>query len=179
MVRACAAGTPPLQNPGVQLGTVLGIVRHAGPGQGDHRCLARHLHDVGAWLEQLLAESTGKQWPRHRAGRCNEPLADVSFYGADRMFAYLAPEGRARPGAGDGHRRPGKGRPARGEGGIGQHAAARPDAFFLWEFATAVAGSIIGIDPFDQPDVEASKIETKKLTSAYNDSGSCRTRRPS
>ena len=44
-------------------------------------------------------------------------------------------------------------------------------AFFLWEFATAVAGSIIGIDPFDQPDVEASKIETKKLTSAYNESG--------
>ena len=44
-------------------------------------------------------------------------------------------------------------------------------AFFLWEFATAVAGSIIGINPFDQPDVEASKIVTKKLTSAYNDSG--------
>ncbi len=43
--------------------------------------------------------------------------------------------------------------------------------FFLWEFATAVAGSIIGIDAFDQPDVEASKVETKKLTSAYNDSG--------
>ena len=44
-------------------------------------------------------------------------------------------------------------------------------AFFLWEFATAVAGSIIGIDAFDQPDVEASKIVTKKLTSAYNDEG--------
>jgi transaldolase/glucose-6-phosphate isomerase len=44
-------------------------------------------------------------------------------------------------------------------------------AFFLWEFATAVAGAIIGIDAFDQPDVEASKVVTKKLTAAYNESG--------
>ncbi len=46
--------------------------------------------------------------------------------------------------------------------------------FFLWEFATAVAGSIIGIDAFNQPDVEASKIETKKLTEHYTQSGSFR-----
>ncbi len=168
MVRACAAGTPPLQNPGVQLGTVIGTgATHA---RDKVTIVASpHLHDVGAWLEQLLAESTGKQG--HGIVPIDaEPLTDASSYGNDRVFAYLrlrdAPD------------------PTQEKAIMALEKAGQPvirvelantlqlgQVFFLWEFATAVAGSIIGIDPFDQPDVEASKIETKKLTSAYNDSG--------
>ena len=168
MVRACAAGSPPLQNPGVQLGTVLGI--GATTGRDKVTIVSSPgIYDVGAWLEQLLAESTGKQG-HGIVPVDNEPLADASHYGSDRVFAYLrlrdAPD------------------PAQDKAIDALAKAGQPvvrveladklqlgQAFFLWEFATAVAGSIIGIDAFDQPDVEASKVETKKLTSAYNESG--------
>ena len=168
MVRACAAGTPPLQNPGVQLGAVLGIGATTGR---DKVTIAASpaIYDVGAWLEQLLAESTGKQG-HGIVPIDNEPLADASHYGSDRVFAYLrlrdAPD------------------PAQDKAIEALAKAGQPvvrvelantlqlgQMFFLWEFATAVAGSIIGINAFNQPDVEASKVETKKLTSAYNDSG--------
>ncbi len=168
MVRACSAGTPPLQNPGVQLGAVLGV--GATSGRDKVTIVASpHMEDVGAWLEQLLAESTGKQG-HGIVPVDNEPLADAAQYGADRVFAYLrlrdAPD------------------PAQDKAMDALAKAGQPvvtvelantlqigQAFFLWEFATAVAGSVIGIDPFDQPDVEASKVVTKKLTTAYNDTG--------
>ncbi len=168
MVRACAAGTPPLQNPGVQLGTVLGIGATTGRDKVTITA-SPGLLDVGAWLEQLLAESTGKQG-HGIVPIDNEPLADAGHYGNDRVFAYLRLRDAPDPVQ---------------DKAIGALAkAGQPvvtvelantlqlgQMFFLWEFATAVAGSIIGIDAFNQPDVEASKVETKKLTSAYNDSG--------
>jgi transaldolase/glucose-6-phosphate isomerase len=168
IVRACAAGTPPSENPGVQLGTVLGIGATTGRDKVTITA-SPGLHDVGAWLEQLLAESTGKQG--HGIVPVDaEPLADASHYGKDRVFAYLrlrdAPD------------------PAQDAAIAALAKAGQPvvtmelantlqlgQAFYLWEFATAVAGSIIGINAFDQPDVEASKVETKKLTSAYNETG--------
>ena len=168
MVRSCAAGTPPHSNPGVELGLALGEACRAGrdkvtviSGPG--------LHDVGAWLEQLLAESTGKQG--HGIVPVDmEPLGPPAVYGTDRVFAYLTLAGKADPGQdaavaaleAAGHP-------------VVRLSLARPEqvgqAFFVWEFATAVAGSVIGIDPFDQPDVEASKIETRKLTDAYAKTG--------
>jgi transaldolase/glucose-6-phosphate isomerase len=169
MVRACAAGTPPLQNSGVQLGTVLGTA--AVKGRDKVTIVASPgIHDFGAWLEQLLAESTGKQG--HGIVPVDaEKLADASHYGADRLFAYIrltdAPD-PAQDAAIDALAKAGQ-------------PVVRVDVvntlqlgqvFFVWEMAVAVAGSIIGIDPFDQPDVEASKIETKKLTEAYSSSGS-------
>ncbi len=169
MVRACAAGTPPLQNPGVQLGTVLGVA--ATQGRDKVTIVASPgIRDVGAWLEQLLAESTGKQG--HGIVPIDaEPLTDPSHYGDDRLFAYLRLTDAPDP---------------EQDAAVAKLAkAGQPvvkveltntlqlgQAFFLWEFATAVAGSIIGIDAFDQPDVEASKIGTKKLTEAYSASGS-------
>ena len=168
MVRACAAGTPPLQNPGVQLGAVLGVA--ATQGRDKATIVASPgAHDFGAWLEQLLAESTGKQG-RGIVPVDAEPLAAPALYGDDRLFAYIrltdAPD------------------PAQDAAMAAFAKAGHPvvrvelanalllgQAFFLWEFATAVAGSIIGIDPFDQPDVEASKIETKKLTEAFAATG--------
>ena len=168
MVRACAAGTPPLQNPGVQLGAVLGV--GATTGRDKVTIVASPgIYDVGAWLEQLLAESTGKQG-HGIVPVDNEPLADAASYGSDRVFAYL----RLKDGPD----------PAQEKAIAALEQAGQPvvrvelantlqlgQVFFLWEFATAVAGSVIGIDAFDQPDVEASKLVTKKLTSAYNDDG--------
>jgi transaldolase/glucose-6-phosphate isomerase len=167
MVRSCAAGTPPDTNPGVQLGLLLGTAAKAGrdkvtiiSGPG--------LEDVGAWLEQLLAESTGKQG-HGIVPVDHEPLGAPGVYGDDRLFAYLTLAGK----------------PGDDAAIAALEAAGHPvvrlvladamqvgQAFYLWEFATAVAGSVIGIDPFDQPDVEASKIETRKLTDAYAKNGS-------
>jgi transaldolase/glucose-6-phosphate isomerase len=169
MVCACAAGTPPSQNPGVQLGAVLG----AGATTGRDKVTivaSPGLHGVGAWLEQLLAESTGKQG-RGIVPVDAEPLADPSFYGNDRLFAYIRLRDAADP------------EQDRAVSPLEQagHPVVRIElattsqlgqAFFLWEFATAVAGSIIGIDPFDQPDVEASKVATKALTAGYAEAGS-------
>ena len=162
MVRACAAGTPPDANPGVQLGLVLGAATQAG--RDKVTILAGPgLEDVGAWLEQLLAESTGKQG--HGIVPVDqEALGKPDVYGKDRVFAALSLAGkpgdeaaiRALEAAGHPVIRLTLATPTQ----VGQ-------AFYLWEFATAVAGSVIGIDPFDQPDVEASKIETRKLTDAY------------
>ena len=168
MVRACAAGTPPDVNPGVQLGAVLGSAAKAGrdkvtivAGPG--------LEDVGAWLEQLLAESTGKQG--HGIVPVDqEPLAAPGAYGADRVFAYMTLKGHAdseqdaKVAAIEASGQPVVRLVLTSPMQVGQ-------AFYLWEFATAVAGSVIGIDPFDQPDVEASKIETRKLTDAYAKDG--------
>ncbi len=169
MVRACAAGTPPLQNPGVQLGAVLGVGCVSGRDKVTI-VASPGIYDMGAWLEQLLAESTGKQG--HGIVPVDqEPLAGASAYGADRVFAYLRlrdepdPAQDAAVGALAKAGQPVVQLDLANKSQIGQ-------AFFLWEFATAVAGAIIGINPFDQPDVEASKIETKKLTSAYSESGS-------
>ncbi len=168
MVRSCAAGTPPVANPGVQLGAILGVAAKAGRDKVTI-VASPGLADVGAWLEQLLAESTGKQG-HGIVPVDSEPLGAPSVYGNDRLFAYLRLEGQADP--------------AQEAAVAALEAAGQPvvrvvltspmqvaQVFFLWEFATAVAGSVIGINPFDQPDVEASKIETKKLTDAYAQSG--------
>ncbi|MEO8261533.1 MAG: bifunctional transaldolase/phosoglucose isomerase [Pseudolysinimonas sp.] len=168
MAHACASCVPPEQNPGVLLGAILGISARAGR---DKVTLVASpgIAQLGAWLEQLLAESTGKEGkgiiPIDR-----EPLGAPSVYGADRIFVYLrlddAPdaeqdaavtliEDAGQPVV----------RIALGErGDLGQE-------FFRWAIATAVAGAIIGIDPFNQPDVEASKIAARTLTDAYEKTG--------
>jgi transaldolase / glucose-6-phosphate isomerase len=125
--------------------------------------------DVGAWLEQLLAESTGK------AGKGlipidREPLDVPAVYGNDRLFVYMRSSSDPDP------------EQERAIASLAQtHPVVRIDItdpyqlgqeFFRWEIATAVAGSILGIDPFNQPDVEASKIVTRQLTEAYSATGS-------
>jgi transaldolase/glucose-6-phosphate isomerase len=169
VVQACASCVPAAENPGVVLGTILGVlVRHgrdkvtivASPG----------IRGFGAWLEQLLAESTGKQGkgviPVDR-----EPLGPPEVYGRDRLFVYVRLD--AAPDA------------AQDEAVAALERAQQPvvrisvadpydlgGEFFRWEMATAVAGSIIGINPFDQPDVEASKVATRRLTADYAKTGS-------
>jgi transaldolase/glucose-6-phosphate isomerase len=124
---------------------------------------------LGAWLEQLLAESTGKQGigiiPVDR-----ETLGAPAVYGDDRVFAYLrlnsaaAKQQDARVAALEQAGHPVVRIAVEGIDNLGQE-------FFRWEIATAVAGSILGINAFNQPDVEASKIATRSLTEAYEKTG--------
>ncbi len=168
MVRDCGADAPPSVNPGVQLGIALGVSASK-LGQDKITIIASPgIADLGAWLEQLMAESTGKQG-RGLIPLAEEPLGDVLAYGKDRFFAYLELDGQADPNqqaavdalAKAGH--PVAKIKVKDVWSIGQE-------FFRWEIATAVAGSIIGINPFDQPDVEASKKKTTALTEEYEKS---------
>ena len=164
MVRACGGDVPPSQNPGVQLGVALGIAARD-LGRNKVTIIASPaIAPVGAWLEQLLAESTGKQG-KGLIPVAGEPLGRAEAYGNDRIFAYVELVGRHDTSqraamaalAAAGH--PVVKLTINAAADIGQE-------FFRWEIAVAVAGSILGINPFDQPDVEASKIKTQALMNA-------------
>jgi transaldolase / glucose-6-phosphate isomerase len=168
MVHACGATVPATENPGVVLGAILGTL--ANHGRDKVTIIASPgISDLGAWLEQLLAESTGKSGkgiiPVDR-----ETVSSPDHYGTDRVFAYLRLES-APDQAQDAAVK------ALEEAGqpvvrlAVQDPYAIGEEFFRWEIATAVAGSIIGINAFNQPDVEASKIATRKLTSEYEATG--------
>jgi len=170
MQRSCGTDVPPSENPGVQLGIAMGIAATRFGRDKVTIIASPGLADFGAWLEQLLAESTGKQG-RGLIPVAGEPIAAPEHYGNDRFFAYLELDGQADP--------------AQREAIAGLMRAGHPVAhisvkdawhigqeFFRWEIAVAVAGSIIGIDPFNQPDVEASKDKTRALTDAYETSRS-------
>ena len=175
MVQACAASVPVEQNPGVVLGAILGAA--AKSGRDKVTIIASPaISDLGAWLEQLLAESTGK----HGKGIIpvdRESLAAPATYGSDRIFAYVrftpAPDSDqdAKVAALEAAGQPVIRISMNDTHDLGQE-------FFRWEIATAVAGSIIGINAFNQPDVEASKIETRKLTSEYENLGSLPAEKP-
>jgi transaldolase/glucose-6-phosphate isomerase len=168
MVHACTPTVPVEENPGVVLGTVLGVCAKHGR---DKLTLVSSpgIHDLGAWLEQLIAESTGK------IGKGIIPIdreipGSSDVYGNDRIFAYLRLESAPDPAqdqAVDVLERAGH--------PVVRIAVGEPynlgEEFFRWEIATAVAGSILGINPFNQPDVEASKIATRKLTDEYEKTG--------
>jgi transaldolase/glucose-6-phosphate isomerase len=168
MVHACGATVPAAENPGVVLGAILGTL--ANNGRDKLTIIASPgISDLGAWLEQLLAESTGKSGkgiiPVDR-----ENVARPDNYGADRVFAYLrlesAPD-RAQDAAVEALEKAGQ--PVVRISLLEPYAIG--EEFFRWEIATAVAGSIIGINAFNQPDVEASKIATRNLTSEYETTG--------
>jgi transaldolase / glucose-6-phosphate isomerase len=175
MVEACASSVPVELNPGVELGIVLGVANKNGRDKVTI-IASPGISDLGAWLEQLLAESTGKQGhgiiPVDR-----EKLASPDVYGSDRLFAYLRLE--SAPDA-DQDAKVDAFEKA-GQPVIRISVAEIYDLgqeFFRWEIATAVAGSIIGINAFNQPDVEASKVASRDLTSAYEKTGSLPSEKP-
>jgi transaldolase/glucose-6-phosphate isomerase len=164
MVAACRDDDA-TANPGSILGVILGVCQRA---KKDKLTIftSIEIHDLGAWLEQLVAESTGKKGvaiiPVDR-----EPI--VETYSKDRVFALLSltdnedMDRRYEEMTAAGH--PAVRIELPSVDNLGQE-------FFRWEFATAVAGSVMGIDPFNQPDVEAAKIEARKLTDEYEEKGS-------
>jgi len=169
MVQACSPSNSPEQNPGVMLGTLLGTLALAGRDKVTVIASPR-IHDLGAWLEQLIAESTGKIG-RGLIPVDREPLGAPPVYGSDRVFVYERLENAPS-------QEQDRAVAALEAAGHPVVRLSVPDVyhlgaeFFRWEIATAVVGSVIGVNPFDQPDVEAAKIATKKLTSAFEESGS-------
>jgi len=168
MTRACGPNAPPSANPGVELGLVMGAAALAG--RDKLTLIASHgLADVGAWLEQLVAESTGKN-DKGIIPLAGEPLGAPAAYGSDRLFAYLSLSDYDDSAQAAGVTAlESAGHPVvritlADRGALGQE-------FVRWEVATAIAGAVIGINPFDQPDVEASKVKTRALTQAYETSG--------
>jgi transaldolase/glucose-6-phosphate isomerase len=168
MVRSCCASAPPAQNPGVVLGAIMGTLARSGRDKVTI-VASPAIAGLGAWLEQLLAESTGKQG-RGLIPVDGEPLGPPEVYGDDRLFAYL----RLAEDVDSAQDQAVAALEAAGQPVVRIEIADRYEIgqeFFRWEIATAVAGSIIGINPFDQPDVEASKVRTRELTSVYERDG--------
>ena len=175
MVEACASCVPVDENPGVVLGIILGTAAKNGRDKVT-LITSRGIFDLGAWLEQLLAESTGKQG-KGTIPVDREELASPEVYGNDRVFAYVRLDSDADA-AQDAKV---KALEQAGQPVVRITVADTYDLgqeFFRWEIATAVAGSIIGINAFNQPDVEASKIATRNLTTEYEKSGSLPAEKP-
>jgi len=175
MVHACGSSVPVEENPGAVLGTILGVLGNQGRDKVTI-IASPGISDLGAWLEQLIAESTGKEGkgliPVDR-----EALAGPQAYGTDRLFVYLRLDSEPDHAQDDAIEL--------------LERAGQPtvritlsdkyqlgEEFFRWEVATAVAGSILGINAFNQPDVEASKIATRKLTVEYEQNGKLPTEIP-
>jgi transaldolase/glucose-6-phosphate isomerase len=169
MVCACMPSVPVRENPGAVLGTILGVAARQFARDKVTIVSSPGIASLGAWLEQLVGESTGKQ-SKGLIPIDREPLLAPAMYAADRIFVYLrlqaAPDA-AQDASVEAIERAG-------------HPVVRivlddpydlGEEFFRWEIATAVAGSILEIHPFDQPDVEASKTATRKLTAAYERDG--------
>ena len=169
MMSACGPDVPPAANPGVRLGLLLGAAALAGR---DKLTLVTspEIASLGAWIEQLVAESTGKLG-KGIVPVDGERLGEPSDYTSDRVFAVLDLE---------------SGQPAAPEPALESLAdAGHPvirvsigtvedlgQEFFRWELATAVAGAVLGINPFDQPDVESAKVAARDLTATYEADGS-------
>ncbi len=164
----CEATVPAADNPGVTLGAVLGTLAKAGRDKVTF-ITSPAVSDLGAWLEQLIAESTGKEG-KGLIPVDDEPLGDARVYGHDRVFVYI-----------------------RYADGVVQEQEALVDAlqsaghpvvriectslmnlgqeFFRWEMATATAGALLGINAFDQPNVQESKEFTRFYLDAFTNSG--------
>ena len=158
MVRSCGPDVPPHENPGVQLGLAMGL---AGLEGRDKVTIfsSKAVGDFGAWVEQLIAESTGKEG-KGLIPVDGETLGDTAVYGDDRFFIDLRVEGDhdiAHDQKLDALEK--AGHPVvrivmKSIDHLGQE-------FFRFEMATAVAGAVLGINPFNQPDVESAKIKTQ------------------
>jgi transaldolase/glucose-6-phosphate isomerase len=175
VARSCAAIVPAGDNPGVLLGAVLGVLARNGRDKVTF-VASPAITGLGAWLEQLLAESTGK------SGKGIIPIdreapAPLAEFGSDRLFVHLrlasapdAAQDKAMEALKD------AGQPVVSIDLPGAHDLG--GEFFRWEIATAVAGSILGINAFDQPDVEASKDATRALTAEYEKTGALPAEKP-
>ncbi|MBI2369434.1 MAG: transaldolase [Deltaproteobacteria bacterium] len=160
MARACGPGVPTPDNPGVRLGVILAELARARRDKVTF-VLPSEVAAFGAWTEQLVAESTGKEG-RGLIPVDGEPIGDPRVYGDDRVFVTLelgpggAADLAARLEALEQMGHP-----------VVRIALADPidlgAEFFRWELATAVAGALLAVDPFDEPDVQESKERTSRL----------------
>ncbi|MDE3157071.1 MAG: bifunctional transaldolase/phosoglucose isomerase [Acidobacteriota bacterium] len=168
MMHACAGSVPVDRNPGAVLGAVLGELGRDGRDKVTF-VMPAAIDALGMWLEQLLAESTGKEGTG-LLPVAGEPVGEPEVYGADRLFAYLHVDGR-----------PDAALEARlaalqqaGQPVVRIAMEDRLDLaeeFLRWEIATAIAGAVLGINAFDQPNVQESKDNTNRLLQEVRDTG--------
>ncbi|HEY65388.1 MAG TPA: bifunctional transaldolase/phosoglucose isomerase [Caldilineae bacterium] len=166
MIQACKPHVPAQENPGAWLGVIMGEAALAGRDKLTI-IVPPQLASFGLWVEQLLAESTGKEG-KGIVPIAGEEVGPPDVYGDDRLFVYLTVEGAH---------------------GLDDRVAALEEAghpvvylhmpgiswigaeFYRWEIATAVAGAILGINPFDEPNVAESKENTRKALERYTAEG--------
>jgi transaldolase/glucose-6-phosphate isomerase len=164
---ACAPPVPAQDNPGARLGAILGTLANAGRDKLT-LSMSPDIESLGLWIEQLIAESTGKE-DKGIVPIAGETLGAPSVYGSDRVFVHISvgqPDGdtdaKLRSLEAAGHP-------------VVRHRLNDTldlgEEFFIWEVATAVAGAIIGINAFDQPNVQESKDNTKRLLEVYKKDG--------
>ncbi|MGH7776711.1 MAG: bifunctional transaldolase/phosoglucose isomerase [Candidatus Dormibacterales bacterium] len=165
MAHACGAGVAVEKSPGPRLGAAMG--RLAADGRDKLTLVtSRSVKTLGYWVEQLVAESTGKQG-KGIVPVEGEPLGAPSSYGADRLFVHAHMDG-------DPHDRRLEALEAAGQPVVTLSLRDRLDLgaeFMRWEIAVAVAGSLIGIQPFDQPNVQESKDNTDRVLAEYERRG--------
>jgi len=160
-------GVPADLNPGLALGTVLGLLQRSGRDKVTILAPPR-IAAFSLWAEQLIAESTGKEG-KGLIPIGDEPIGEPGVYGDDRILAVL----RLRDDDPDFDAEVGALRTA-GIPGVTMQLDDLLDLaaeFFRWEFATAVAGAALGIDPFDEPNVKESKDNTKRVLDQYVKNG--------
>ncbi len=167
--QACERTVPAAENPGARLGAVLGVLARNGRDKVTF-VTPKPIDSLGLWIEQLIAESTGKDGTGILPV-AGEPLGAPGVYGDDRVFVYIATEGgkdadvEAKLSALEQAGHPVVRHVLQDELSLGRE-------FFLWEFATAIAGAVLGINPFDQPNVQESKDNTKALLETFQSEGS-------
>ncbi len=163
----CGLSTP-AHDPGTWLGAAIGTLARQGRDKVTI-VTSPSVSSFGLWVEQMLAESTGKE-NKGVVPVESEPLADPASYGSDRFFVHLRLSGDDNSAVDAAVARiESAGMPVlrlelRDKHDLGAE-------FFRWEFATAVAGSILGIHPFDQPDVQVAKDQTSQVLSEYQETG--------
>jgi transaldolase/glucose-6-phosphate isomerase len=163
VVHACASAVAPAENPGARLGAI--VAECAKAGRDKLTIVAdRRVESFGLWVEQLIAESTGKEG-RGVVPVAGEPLGGPAVYGDDRVFVSIAVGGvegdtESKLGALETAGHPVIYRTLTDPYDLGEE-------FFLWEFATAFAGQRLGINPFDQPNVQESKDATREILEAH------------
>ncbi len=168
MRRQCAADVPPQENAGAWLGALIGTCAREGR---DKLTLVASpsIGSFGLWLEQLIAESTGKEGTGI-IPVVGEPFTAPEHYGDDRLFIYL----RLQDDDNDEIDRAVERIKSSGQEVIALELKDKQDIgaeFFRWEFATAVAGAILGINPFDQPNVQMAKDATSRVLQGFQNTG--------
>lgn len=175
MAHACGADIPPAHNPGVKLGLAMASLAAAGRDKLS-LVISPAIGTLGAWLEQLICESTGKLG-RGIVAIGDETPGAPDVYGDDRLFVYVRLEddpSAEQDAQVDALER--AGHPV-----VRLRVPAQMDLgaeFFRWEIATAAAGAFLEMNPFSQPDVEAAKIAARALMEQFDETGALPDRTP-
>ena len=164
---SCSPDTPAVENPGLQLGAALGAIGASGCNKLTLSTSAE-LESLGLWIEQLVAESTGKE-DLQIVPVVGEPIGGPESYGHDRLFVHISvgpidevTDLKLKALREAGH--PVIRRILKDPLDLGEE-------FYLWEIATAIAGAVLGINPFDQPNVQESKDNTRALLAGFEATG--------